>query len=213
MVCAFTGNRDGEGSLPRASTSPPTARGQAAHLRRRHPLLPGGEHRARRAPGGARLPARADARTRAGRRARARLDQRHLRARPPADPLGRRLMHLGLCTFVTEYSIDPVRLGRLAEERGFDSLFFPEHTHIPVEPRHALSRRRRAAARVQPHARPVRGARRGGLRDRADRARHRDRAADRARPDHRPPRRWPRSTWSPAAACSSAWARAGTSRR
>ena len=41
-------------------------------------------------------------------------------------------MHLGLCTFVTEYSIDPVRLGRLAEERGFDSLFFPEHTHIPV---------------------------------------------------------------------------------
>jgi probable F420-dependent oxidoreductase len=41
-------------------------------------------------------------------------------------------MHLGLCTFVTEYSIDPVRLGRLAEERGFDSIFFPEHTHIPV---------------------------------------------------------------------------------
>jgi probable F420-dependent oxidoreductase len=41
-------------------------------------------------------------------------------------------MHLGLCTFVTEYSIDPVRLGRLAEERGFDSLFFPEHIHIPV---------------------------------------------------------------------------------
>ncbi len=41
-------------------------------------------------------------------------------------------MHIGLCTFVTEYSIDPVRLGRLAEERGFDSIFFPEHTHIPV---------------------------------------------------------------------------------
>ena len=41
-------------------------------------------------------------------------------------------MHIGLCTFVTEYSIDPVRLGRLAEECGFDSIFFPEHTHIPV---------------------------------------------------------------------------------
>ena len=41
-------------------------------------------------------------------------------------------MQVGLCTFVTEYSIDPVRLGRLAEERGFDSIFFPEHTHIPV---------------------------------------------------------------------------------
>jgi probable F420-dependent oxidoreductase len=41
-------------------------------------------------------------------------------------------MHLGLCTFVTEYSIDPVSLGRLAEERGFESIFFPEHTHIPA---------------------------------------------------------------------------------
>jgi probable F420-dependent oxidoreductase len=41
-------------------------------------------------------------------------------------------MHLGLCTFVTEYSMDPVTLGREAEERGFESLFFPEHTHIPT---------------------------------------------------------------------------------
>ena len=41
-------------------------------------------------------------------------------------------MHLGLCTFVTEYSIDPVTLARQAEERGFESLFFPEHTHIPA---------------------------------------------------------------------------------
>ncbi|MBN1530166.1 MAG: LLM class F420-dependent oxidoreductase, partial [Thermoleophilaceae bacterium] len=42
------------------------------------------------------------------------------------------LMHVGLCTFVTEYSADPVTLGRQAEERGFESLFFPEHTHIPA---------------------------------------------------------------------------------
>ena len=49
------------------------------------------------------------------------------------------------------------------------------HPH-PGQPRDALPGRRRAAARVQPHARPVRGARRGGLRDRAHRARHRDRA-------------------------------------
>jgi probable F420-dependent oxidoreductase len=41
-------------------------------------------------------------------------------------------MHLGLCTFVTEYSVDPVSLGRMAEERGFESIFFPEHTHIPA---------------------------------------------------------------------------------
>ncbi|HEU0024969.1 MAG TPA: LLM class F420-dependent oxidoreductase [Thermoleophilaceae bacterium] len=41
-------------------------------------------------------------------------------------------MRIGLCTFVTEYTIDPVSLGRLAEQRGFDALFLPEHTHIPV---------------------------------------------------------------------------------
>jgi probable F420-dependent oxidoreductase len=41
-------------------------------------------------------------------------------------------MQLGLCTFVTEYSVDPVTLARQAEERGFESLFFPEHTHIPA---------------------------------------------------------------------------------
>ena len=34
--------------------------------------------------------------------------------------------------FPTDYAVDPVLLGRLAEERGFESLWFPEHTHIPV---------------------------------------------------------------------------------
>jgi probable F420-dependent oxidoreductase len=37
--------------------------------------------------------------------------------------------------FPTDYSIDPVTLGRAVEERGFDSLFFPEHTHIPTSRR------------------------------------------------------------------------------
>jgi probable F420-dependent oxidoreductase len=41
-------------------------------------------------------------------------------------------MDVGLCTFSTDWSIQPAQLGRLAEERGFESLFFPEHTHIPV---------------------------------------------------------------------------------
>ena len=41
-------------------------------------------------------------------------------------------MEVGLCTFSTDWSIQPAQLGRLAEERGFESLFFPEHTHIPV---------------------------------------------------------------------------------
>ena len=40
-------------------------------------------------------------------------------------------MELGLAIFATEVTIHPVRLAREAEARGFESLFFPEHTHIP----------------------------------------------------------------------------------
>src|SRR4051794_6543777 len=42
-------------------------------------------------------------------------------------------LQFGLAMFPTDYAIDPVALGRLAEERGFESLWFPEHTHIPSE--------------------------------------------------------------------------------
>ena len=38
----------------------------------------------------------------------------------------------GLQIFPTDYSIQPVEFARAAEERGFESLFFPEHTHIPT---------------------------------------------------------------------------------
>jgi probable F420-dependent oxidoreductase len=41
-------------------------------------------------------------------------------------------LQFGLAMFPTDYAIDPVALGRLAEERGFESLWFPEHTHIPA---------------------------------------------------------------------------------
>jgi probable F420-dependent oxidoreductase len=41
-------------------------------------------------------------------------------------------LQFGLAMFPADYAIDPVALGRLAEERGFESLWFPEHTHIPV---------------------------------------------------------------------------------
>ena len=44
-------------------------------------------------------------------------------------------MKVGLTTFPTEYSIEPAELARLAEERGFESLFVAEHTHIPVSRR------------------------------------------------------------------------------
>ena len=38
----------------------------------------------------------------------------------------------GISTFPTDYSIQPAALAQAVEERGFDSLFFPEHTHIPA---------------------------------------------------------------------------------
>jgi probable F420-dependent oxidoreductase len=41
-------------------------------------------------------------------------------------------MQFGLAVFPTEDIPDPGELGRMAEERGFESLFFPEHTHIPA---------------------------------------------------------------------------------
>src|SRR3954467_1500221 len=34
--------------------------------------------------------------------------------------------------FPTDSAVDPDELAQLAEERGFESLFFTEHTHIPA---------------------------------------------------------------------------------
>lgn len=42
-------------------------------------------------------------------------------------------MDFGLTCFMTPDTIGPAELGRLAEERGFESLLLPEHTHIPSE--------------------------------------------------------------------------------
>ena len=44
-------------------------------------------------------------------------------------------MKFGIVMFPTDYAIDPVTLGHAVEERGFESLFFPEHTHIPTSRR------------------------------------------------------------------------------
>lgn len=44
-------------------------------------------------------------------------------------------MKIGVFYFPTDYGIDCGELGRALEERGFDSLWVPEHTHIPVSRR------------------------------------------------------------------------------
>jgi probable F420-dependent oxidoreductase len=41
-------------------------------------------------------------------------------------------MDFGIVTFPTDTSIEPQDLGPALEERGFESLFYAEHTHIPT---------------------------------------------------------------------------------
>ena len=44
-------------------------------------------------------------------------------------------MHFGIAMFPTEYAISPDDLASEVEQRGFESIWFPEHTHIPASRR------------------------------------------------------------------------------
>lgn len=44
-------------------------------------------------------------------------------------------MRFGVFCFITDETIGPAELARAAEERGFESLWVPEHTHIPASRR------------------------------------------------------------------------------
>jgi probable F420-dependent oxidoreductase len=41
-------------------------------------------------------------------------------------------MQLGITAFLTDRDMAPAALAQAVEERGFDSLFLPEHTHLPL---------------------------------------------------------------------------------
>jgi probable F420-dependent oxidoreductase len=41
-------------------------------------------------------------------------------------------MRIGGAMFFTDYSMSPTELARALEERSFDSLWVPEHSHIPL---------------------------------------------------------------------------------
>ncbi len=41
-------------------------------------------------------------------------------------------MRLGITAFLTDRAMTPAALARAVEERGFHSLYLPEHTHLPV---------------------------------------------------------------------------------
>ena len=44
-------------------------------------------------------------------------------------------MNIGAAIFFTEYSISPAELGPALEQRGFDSLWVAEHSHMPLKRR------------------------------------------------------------------------------
>ena len=41
-------------------------------------------------------------------------------------------MKIGVLIFATDYTIQMDELAKVLEDRGFESLFIPEHTHIPA---------------------------------------------------------------------------------
>jgi probable F420-dependent oxidoreductase len=42
------------------------------------------------------------------------------------------MLHFGASMFFTDYSMTPAELGTALEERGFESVWAPEHSHIPL---------------------------------------------------------------------------------
>ncbi len=44
-------------------------------------------------------------------------------------------MHIGIYIFATDTTLQPVDIALAAEERGFESIFLPEHSHIPTSRR------------------------------------------------------------------------------
>ena len=41
-------------------------------------------------------------------------------------------MQYGVAMFITDYSMSPTELARAVEERGFENLMLPEHSHVPL---------------------------------------------------------------------------------
>jgi alkanesulfonate monooxygenase SsuD/methylene tetrahydromethanopterin reductase-like flavin-dependent oxidoreductase (luciferase family) len=60
----------------------------------------------------------------------------------------------GLAIFATDESAAPDVVAAIAEERGFESLFFTEHTHVPASRRKPT--RSEASCRASTTARSIR---------------------------------------------------------
>ena len=155
-------------------------RRQAAHLRRGHPLLPRGQPRARRASGGAVVPA-----ARACPGWRSTTSPSSARSTASTDWSGCRCdgPRAGASCSPTTGSARR-RSGASAEERGFESLFLPEHTHIPVSRETPYPGGGELPREYSHTLDPFVALARGGRDDRAAQGRHGRLPGDRARPDH-----------------------------
>ncbi len=67
-------------------------------------------------------------------------------------------MRTGVFYFPTDYGIDIAELAQALEDRGFDSLFVCEHTHIPLSRRTPFPGGGELPEALRPHPRPVRRA-------------------------------------------------------
>ena len=59
-------------------------------------------------------------------------------------------MDFGAAMFFTDYSMAPGALAQALEARGFESVWAPEHSHIPTSRTTAVSAGRRAAEEILP---------------------------------------------------------------
>ena len=84
-------------------------------------------------------------------------------------------MKIGAVMFFTTDSMQPAPLARALEERGFESLWVPEHTHIPSTRKTAYPAGGAADPALLRHHGPVPGAERGGHGDDQAQGRHRHR--------------------------------------
>jgi alkanesulfonate monooxygenase SsuD/methylene tetrahydromethanopterin reductase-like flavin-dependent oxidoreductase (luciferase family) len=71
-------------------------------------------------------------------------------------------MKYGVAIFPTDYAIRPDEVALAAEDRGFESIFFPEHTHIPTSRRTVFPRGGELPRELFPYDRLLRCAHNGG---------------------------------------------------
>ena len=98
-------------------------------------------------------------------------------------------MKIGFYYFATDYSMPIVEVARALEEHGYESLFVPEHTHIPASRRSPWPGGPELPQAVLAHPRPVRRPGGGGRGDQDAAPRHRHLPARPSTTRSSPPRR------------------------